>query len=87
MTQPNIYIHIYMNMFNAMKVCLQPLVHEVFTNNNLQADNERKWINQKLKNTVKNRWDCVEFFYVCLCVCVCVCVGNSCILLCVYYSS
>ena len=51
--------------------------HEVFTNNNLQADNEMKWINWKSKNTVKNQWDCVEIF-------MCVCVGYSCILLCVY---
>ena len=47
--------------------------HEVFTNNNLQADNEREWINRKSKNTVKNRWDCVEIF-TCVCECVCVCV-------------
>ena len=28
---------------------------EVFTNNNLQADNEMKRMNKKSKNTVKNR--------------------------------
>ena len=31
------------------------LFHVVFTNNNLQADNEMKWINQKSKNTVKKK--------------------------------
>ena len=28
-------------------------------------------MNRKLKNTVKNRWDCVGIF-TCACVCVCV---------------
>ena len=37
---------------------------------------------KKSKNTVKNRWDCVQIF-MCACECfrVCVCVGYSCLLL------
>ena len=47
-----------------------------------------KWINWKPKNTVKNRWDCVEIStcaFVCVCVCVraCVCV-RVCVCVCVY---
>ena len=55
------------------------LFHDVFTNDNLQADNEMKWINRKSKNTVKNSWDCIEIFtcdcgggivaYYCVCMC------------------
>ena len=35
-------------------------------------------MNQKSKNTVKNRWDCVGIF-----TCVSICVGYSYLLLCV----
>ena len=62
------------------------MVSGSFTKNNHQEMNKSK----KSKNTVENRWSCVEIFmfacvcvYVCVCVCVCVCFGYSCVLLCV----
>ena len=54
---------------------MEPLVSSSFSNNNLQADNERKGINRKnwkiQSKTVG--WNCVEIF---TCACECVCVGG-----------
>ena len=52
-----------------------PGFHEAFTK-------QQNKMNQKSKNTVKNRWDCVGIFTcACKCVCVCVCLC-ACVCLC-----
>ena len=76
-----------------MEFCLQPMGFMKFLqSNNYQAENKKK-TNRKSKNTVKNRWDCVEIVSLRVCVCVsvcmrayvrmCVCVGYSCVCVCV----
>ena len=52
----------------------------------LQNSNHQNEMNRKLKNTVKNRLDCVGIF---TCACACVCVGGIvvyyCVCMCKWY--
>ena len=52
-------LDLYIYIFNAVEFRLRPLgFMEVLQNNNHQAVNKMKWIENR-KNTVKNRWDFV----------------------------
>ena len=68
-----IYIYIRFYIFNAMEVCLRPQVSWSFTNNNHQADNERKTRNRKNRK-IQSKTVGIVYKSLCVLVSVCVCV-------------